>query len=150
MRYWLFALVLAIAVTGCGTGPEPETDRREIADFLESYLPVLAEAYATGNLEPLRQFVAEKEIARVEKRVHDLAVEGRVFKPTFRSLTIEDVQRWNYANAFVTTHEVWDVRSVVAGTDTVLAEVLEQPNRVKYQLKLDGGRWRVLFRTIQE
>jgi len=153
-RLGLTVLVLLIGVilTACGgaAGTEEEVSRQEIEETLKSYLPLLAEAYATGDLEPLRPYVAEKEISRVFKRVQDLSYQGRTLVPTFRQLTIEDVNVWNYSNAYVTTHEVWDLVVYATGSENVLAEEYEQPNRVKYQFKRDGDQWRVLFRTIQE
>ena len=68
----------------------------------------------------------------------------------FRQLTIEDVNVWNYSNAYATTHEVWDLVVYATGSEQILAEEYEQPNRVKYQLKREGDKWHVLFRTIQE
>jgi hypothetical protein len=64
-------------------------------------------------------------------------------------LTIEEVKVFNYANAYVTTVELWDVRSLATGSREVLAEDLAQSNRVKYQLKREGTSWRVLFRAKQ-
>jgi hypothetical protein len=149
----LILIALWVAISGgCGgdsTSDSP-VDRQEIEDTLEAYLPLLAEAYATGDLEPLRPWAAEKEIARVHKRVQDLSYQGRTLVPTFRQLTIEEVNVWNYSNAYVTTLEVWDLVVYPTGSEQVLAEEHEQPNRVKYQLKRDGDQWRVLFRTIQE
>ena len=63
--------------------------------------------------------------------------------PTFRQLTIEDVNVWNYSNAFVSTAEIWDLVVYATGTDQVLAEEFEQHSRVKYQLKRDEDGWRV-------
>ena len=65
-------------------------------------------------------------------------------------MTVEDVKVWGNANAFVTTVEVWDLKSVAAGTGIVVQEIDGQSNRVRYQLKKNQGRWRVLFRTIAE
>ena len=152
LRLIVVALLLGVLWTACGgdAGPNEDVARHDIETALKSYLPLLAEAYATGDLEPLRPYVAEKEISRVFKRVQDLSYQGRTLVPTFRQLTIEDVNVWNYSNAFVTTHEVWDVVVYATGSENVLAEEYEQPNRVKYQFKRDGDQWRVLFRTIQE
>lgn len=151
-RFLIPVAVLCLLWTSCGGSPSSheEVDRQQIETTLESYLPLLAEAYATGDLEPLQPYVAQKEISRVFKRVQDLADQGRTLVPTFRQLTIEDVNVWNYSNAYVTTHEVWDLVIYPTGSDQILAEEYEQPNRVKYQLKREGEQWRVLFRTIQE
>jgi hypothetical protein len=124
-------------------------DRDEIQAALETYLPLLGEVYATGDLSLLEGLAAEKEIARVHKRIEDLSFQGRRLVPTFRSLTVEDSNVWNYSNCYVTTLEIWDLEIRATGADQVLSTQLEQPNRVKYQLKRDDGRWRVLFRTIQ-
>ncbi len=147
----LTIVVLVLAAACGGTSDSGQAaNRQEIEVMLGAYLPLLAEAYATGDLEPLRRWAAEKEIARVHKRVQDLAYSGRTLTPTFRQLTIEDINVWNYSNAYVTTFEVWDLVVRATGSDQILAEEYEQPNRVKYQLKREGEQWRVLFRTIQE
>lgn len=151
---FIVPLVLATCL-GLSCGDESSdsrqaVDRQEIQAALEVYLPLLGEAYATGDLAPLAPYAAEKEISTIRKRIEDLAVQGRTLEATFRSLTIEDFNVWNYSNAFVTTFEVWDLVVYATGTDQVLAEEIEQPSRVKYQLKREGDGWRVLYRGIQE
>lgn len=143
-------LLVVLMVVGCGPSEEQEqVDRDEIQAVLESYLPILGEVYATGDLSLLEGWAAEKEIARIHKRVEDLSFQGRRLVPTFLSLTVEDSNVWNYSNCYVTTLEVWNLEVRATGTEQVLSTQLEQPNRVKYQLKREDGRWRVLFRTIQ-
>ena len=117
---------------------------------LEEFLPVLGRVYQDGDIEALRPFAAEKELARIQKLVEDLADQGRYLAPEFKSMTVEDTHVWNNSNAFVTTLEVWDVRLHALGSDTMLAEDIDKASRVKYQLKRDGDGWRVLFRAIQE
>ena len=129
---------------------QQEADTASIAAALEAYLPLLGQAYATGDLAPLEGLAAQKEIAAVAKRISDLAEQGRVIEPTFRAVTIEEVKVFNYANAYVSTVEVWDLRSLATGSREQLAEDLGQRNRVKYQLKREGDSWRVLFRAKQE
>ena len=146
-------LLLGIPVLSCGgdsSQSRQEVNRQEIQAALEVYLPLLGEAYATGDLAPLVPYAAEKEISTVHRRIEDLAMQGRTLVATFRSLTIEDVNVWNYSNAFVTTFEVWDLVVYATGSDQVLAEESEQPSRVKYQLKREEDGWRVLYRGIQE
>ena len=141
-------LVLLVA---CSSGESGESSaRQEIEQMLGEYLPVLAEAYSEDDPLRLSEWVAEKEVARVHKRIEELAAQGSMLKPTFQSVTVEDVKIWGNANAFVTTVEVWDLRSVAVGSDQLIQEVEGQVNRVRYQLKKDQGRWRVLFRTIAE
>lgn len=152
-RWIALTILAATALSGCSEEArraDEEKARDQIELHLESYLPLLGQAYASGNLEILRNLAAEKEVARVYKRVDELAAQGRTLVPTFRQVTIEEINLWNYSNAYVTTLEVWDLKVYASGTDQVLSEEYEQPNRVKYQLKRDDDRWRVLFRTIQE
>ena len=147
----LLSAVLVVASVACSAGDGGEAEaRREIEQMLSEYLPVLAQAY--GEDDPLRlsEWVADKEIARVHKRIEELADQGSSLQPTFHSVTVEDVRVWGNSNAFVTTVEVWDLKSVALGTGMVVQEVEGQVNRVRYQLKKGGGRWRVLFRTIAE
>lgn len=148
LTVWLVLLGTGVA---CTSSEELETRARdEITQMLEEYLPILAEAYRTNDPLLLREWVADKEIARIHKRIEELADQGRSLEPRFRTVTIEDVRVWGHANAYVTTVEVWDIKSVVTGTGAVVQEVENQSNRVRYQLKRDDGRWRVLFRTIAE
>ena len=157
-RFWGFMAVLLPMVAllpACGPSEKRQAnDKAEIQATLEAYLPLLGEAYETGDIELLREWAAEKEMARIYKRVMDLLDQGRALAPTLRQITVENVKVWNYSNAFATTLEVWDVRSMVAGTDQIAAEDLGQTNRVKYQLERnmdsDDGRWRVLYRSKQE
>lgn len=154
-RVLLHSLIPVLALVGLscdGMSSESEeaVDREEIQATLDAYLPLLAQAYSTGDFSQLEPFAAQKEVSSVHKRVQDLALQGRRLEATLRSVTIEDVNSWNYSNAYVTTHEVWDLVVHATGTDQVLAEEYEQPNRVKYQLKRVEDSWRILFRQIQE
>jgi hypothetical protein len=152
MRALRLACLLPMVLMAFACGPSEEqvqVDRDEIQAALETYLPMLGEVYATGDLSLLEGLAAEKEIARIHKRIEDLSYQGRRLVPTFRSLTVEDFNVWNYSNCYVTTLEVWDLEIRATGTEQVLSTQFEQPDRVKYQLKREDGRWRVLFRTIQ-
>ena len=97
----------------------------------------------------LSGYAAEKEIAVMEKRISDLLDESRVIRPSPKSVLLEDVRIFNYANAFVTSLETWDLRVYAAGTDTVLSEALDQRNRVKYQMKRRDDGWLVLYRVLE-
>ena len=147
----LLWIPLALSVLACSSAESEEAEARlEIEGMLGKYLPVLADAYREHDPLRLSEWVVEKEIARVHKRIEELADQGTSIHPTFHSVTVEDVRVWGNANAFVTTVEVWDLKSVAAGTGLIVQEINGQVNRVKYQLKKDEGRWRVLFRTIAE
>ena len=143
-------VLLLLAVVGCTSAEEQkQVDTESIAAALEAYLPRLGQAYSTGDLAPLEGLAAQKEIAAIEKRISDLADQGRILAPSFRELTVEEATVFNYANAYVTTVEVWDLRSLATGSREQLAEEIGQRNRVKYQLKREGDSWRVLFRAKQ-
>ena len=146
----LLPLLLAGGLACASPEEQQEIDTASIKAALEVYLPLLGQAYATGELAPLEGLAAQKEVAAIEKRISDLAGQGRIIEPTFRGLTIEDVKVFNYANAYVSTVEVWDLRSLSTGAREVLAEEIGQRDRVKYQLKREGGSWKVLFRAKQE
>jgi hypothetical protein len=149
LRLLLLAPLLFLAT--CTSAETDEARAREqIQQMLEEYLPVLAEAYAKEDPGLLSPWVAEKEVARVRKLLDELAAQGRTFEPTFRSVTVEEVKIWGHANAFVVSHEVWDIKSLAAGTGQVLQQATGQANRVRYQMKRNEGRWRILFRTIAE
>jgi len=148
------ALLLAGALLAgaCGgQSPEEEAaDQEEIQAFLEEYLPRMAEAYRTGDVEPIVPYTTEKERAVIENRVREMAKSGQILAPELESVEVEDVTVWSAVNAFVTSVEVWDVRVLASGTERVAREQLNQPNRVKYQLKREDGRWRVFGRQLEE
>jgi hypothetical protein len=148
LRLAIVALPLAL---GCGEqASDSAAARPEIEAMLLEYLPRLGEAYAGNDPSSVEGLAAAREIAAIEKRLRDIRLEGRTLEPTFRSLDIEEIKVWGYANAYVTTREVWDIRTFATGTDQLLTEQKDQRNRVKYQLKKIDGRWMVLFRTILE
>lgn len=150
-KFVLFPCLVAWTVlVGCGEKPLTEEDRQDITQALRDYLPVLAKGYTSGNLESLKEFAAEREVARVFTRVSELADEGKFVEPTFREMTVEDIQVWGHANAFVTTLEVWDLRVYANGSQSLLGQELDQSNRVKYQLKRRGPRWEVLLRELDQ
>jgi hypothetical protein len=145
------AIVLSLAVLSCGrSAAREERDAASITAMLEEYLPALGRVYEDGDIEVLRPFAVEKELARMHALVQDLADQGRYLAPEFKSVTVEKVRIWNSSNAFVTTLEVWDVRLHTLGGDQLLGEDLDKNYRVKYQLKRNDGSWRILFRAIQE
>jgi len=145
------SLALGVLAAGCKPSPEEkEANREEIAAFLKDYLPKMAEAYRTGDTEPLAGYAAQKEREAIKKRVRDLAKQGQILSPKLDSLQVENVTTWSRVNAYVTTVEVWDLRVLAAGSNTVLRQELNQSNRVKYQLKRDGGRWRIFWRQLEK
>lgn len=142
-------LVAALLGSGCArsTGEPNEADAQAIYDVLEGYMGGLAVAYRSGNVEALRPFAVEKELATVFKRVSDLMEqEGRIVDSTLKSFEVEKSTIWNHSNAFATTMEVWDIRALASGSESVMSEALGQRNRVKYQLKRTDEGWRVLYR----
>ncbi len=140
-----------MVVLSCtSAGERQANDTESITAMLEEYLPVLGRVYADGEIEALRPYAAEKELARIAALVENLVDQGRYLAPDFKQLTVEETHIWNNSNAFVTTLEVWDVRMHALGSGEQLAEDVGKRYRVKYQLKRDGASWRVLFRAIQE
>jgi len=147
----LFGVVALGGLAGCKPSEQRQAvDREEIRSFLDAYLPKLAEAYRTGDTDPLAPYAAAKERAAIEKRVLDLAKTGEVLAPQLKSFEIENVTVWSVVNAYVTTLEVWDIRTYAAGSDNVLRQALGQRNRVKYQLRRENGRWRVFWRQLEK
>lgn len=145
-------LVLLVAgVVACNepTAEEEAANQQEIEAFLREYLPKLAEAYRTGDASGLEPYAAAKEQASIERRARELAKGGEVLAPELDSVEVEDVRTWQSINAYVTTVEVWDIRTYATGTENVVREQLDQTNRVKYQLQREDGRWRVFWREIQ-
>ncbi len=146
----LIALGLALLV-GCTSAEEQEVaDLESIEAALRAYLPKLGEAYANGDASVLEGLAAPKEVARIEKRIDELYAQGRTLEPEFLELTVEKVDVWGYANAFVNTVEIWNIRSYATGSHAPVGEDLEKSNRVKYQFKREGDEWLVLYRTIAD
>ena len=145
------AALLLVGATGCTSKEEQqEADWEGVEAALEEYLPKLAEAYTTGDVSLLDGLAAPKEIARVNKRIEEFMALGRTLEPEFVELTVEKVDVWGYANAFVNTVEIWNLRSYATGSHEIVGEELAQSNRVKYQFKRDDDAWLVLYRTIAD
>ena len=144
-------LAAALLVAACGeTGSDAEVDRQEIEQVLRSYLPKLGQAYATRDTSVIEGIAVPKETARIQLRTDELSAAGRVYEPEFKEVTVEDISVWNYSNAFVTTLEVWDVRSFTLGSHLPINESLGQRNRVKYQMKRKGDGWVILYRELDQ
>ena len=142
-------VIFSLGLAGCGRSEQAdERAREDIEALLAAYLPLLGEAYAEDDAERVSGLAAPREVAAIEKRLLDIALEGRRLKPTFRSVVIEEFKVWGYANSHVTTNEIWDIRTYATGAGTMLTEQLEKRNRVKYQLKKIDGEWAVLFRVL--
>lgn len=148
----LLAVVVLLAAA-CSTEQErTQVAKEEIRVVLaEGYLPRLAEIYAGADPQILEGWAAQKEISGIAKRVQELAEQGRSLEPELRAVTLEEVNVWSHANAYVTTLEEWDLRVYNTGTRALLSEELGQHDRVKYQLKrTNSGDWIVLFRSRVE
>ncbi|MEM7350276.1 MAG: hypothetical protein AAF657_05690 [Acidobacteriota bacterium] len=146
----LTGLTLVLS-TGCSeVGGGEEVSRQEIETVLREYLPKLGQAYAQRDTSILEGLAVPKEMARIDLRTEELKAAGRVYEPEFKEVTVEDVSVWNHSNAFVTTFEVWDVRSYTLGTHYLVNESLGQRNRVKYQVKRKDDSWVVLYRELDQ
>jgi hypothetical protein len=153
------AAILAVAIcSGCGGGGGEQdspaaasaADRQEIQRTLEEFLPLLAEAYATGDLEPLSPYAVERLRAYTAKRIDDLRGQGLVLRPRFHSLVIEDLKTWGNDFGVLTTLETWDLTYHAAGGDTVVSDRPAVKSRVVYQVKKEGGRWRLFHREMKQ
>ena len=151
-RYVAPLLVLTLAgLVACGPSEKQQAaDWEGLEAALEEYLPRLGEAYTGGDSSVLEGLAASKELARVQKRIDEFAALGRVLEPEFLDLTVEKVDVWGYANAFVNTVETWNLRSYTIGGHDLVGEELGQTHRVKYQFKREGDDWLVLYRTISD
>lgn len=147
----LLSIVLALtAACGGADGGVSTQDRAEIEALFDAYLPRLADAYRTGDIEVLRGYASEKEMATLYKLISDLmAEEGRFISSELKSYEIEEINIWRHSNATVRTTELWDVQTVASGSDTVMSEMLDQRHRVVYQLKRTDEGWRVILRNRQ-
>ena len=142
---------LAFGLFGCGAAPpSEEVNQAEIQTMLEAYLPVLGQAYAERNPALLEGFAVPKEQARIQLRVDELTAQGQIYKPIFKTVTVESVSVWNYSNAYASTVEVWDVSAYTLGGDQVVNQSLDQRSRVKYQLKRKDEGWVVLYRELEQ
>ena len=158
-RFLSLGVVLSVLLAGCGpageedgageAGEDPQA-RAEIEQRLEEYLPVLATAYETGEIERLRPYAVERVMAQVEKRVSDLAGSGMVLEAELQGLVLEKVHAWGNDFAMVTALETWDLRHYSTGSRTLVSERLGTRNRVQYQLKKIGGRWMIFHRALEQ
>ena len=153
---WAAALAVAAALAaGCGDRPTPgaepasPADRQEVQAMLEQFLPTLARAYASGDMEPMRPFAAQRVLAYTEKRVADLAARGMVLQPKLEAVVVEDLRTWGNDFGVVKTLETWDLAYQSTGGG-VVDDRPDVKSRVAYQVKKEGGRWRVYHREMKQ
>ncbi|MEM7480297.1 MAG: IMS domain-containing protein [Acidobacteriota bacterium] len=147
------AIVLAVSLlfAGCTSSEEQsENVRPEIETLLEAYLPALGGFYETGDRSLLEGLAAEKEIFTVEQRVQELYAQGKRVRAELKELSVEGVDVYQYSNAYVNTFEVWDLYVLATGSERVISSDLDQPNRVRYQVKRGDDGWKVLHRQLVE
>lgn len=144
----LLVLLAAVLVSGgCERSELTDLERQQIETTLATYLPKLAEAYATREPGRLTGLASGKEIASVQKLVDELADRGEAMAAELVSFTIESSHLWR-STVFVTTLEIWDLRRQATGSEVVLQEYLGQRNRVTYHLERAGESWVVLRRQV--
>ncbi len=144
----VMAVLALLVLSGCGSEGLSEEDRTAVVTVLENYLPVLAQSYASGELEGLEEYASEREVTRVLARVTELAEEGKYVDAAFHRMTVESISPLGRTTVLVTTLEVWDLKVIARGSGAQLGEEIGQTSRVKYQLTRRGGRWQVFFREL--
>jgi hypothetical protein len=147
-RALLVLLATVLVAAGCAPSTERrDQDRADIQRLLADYGRRLSEAYRMGSAEPLREVATEREIARVNKQIADLAAEGRKLsaEPVSSAFLAID---FNRASATATVTETWSLKVLATGSETVLSESPAQQNEVLYSLTRDGGRWWILSRIL--
>jgi len=150
LRIPLAALILGAAVSACAPSPEQQAaDRAEIERLIGRYAELLAQAYRTRDSSLLGEITTEREVVRVGHRIEELTSEGRELRAELRSLVVEDVDVFDATTAGVTTIEVWDLRTLALGSERVVAEAIDQENRVVYTLRKERGRWEILARLLK-
>lgn len=144
-----FSLLVGMALLGACAPTEEEirVEREELRATLEEYLPRMAEVYRTGDLEPLRPYASERELAVLQKNISDQAARGQSFDNELVELTIESVSPMSEMNVMVRTVETWSVKLRPVGSEEgILGQTEAQVSRVQYHLQRTDNRWRVMAR----
>lgn len=152
VRHILALGVLSVAgllLIGCDSavGLDPEKVRVEVEAALDAYLPQLAAAYAEQDPSELKDVAVPKELAHVELRVDEMAERGERLVSKIQQFTIDHVQVAR-TMAYIATTEIWDIERRALGSDRLLESYPNTRYQVRYQLRLDGGRWLVVFRQL--
>lgn len=144
----VLALLAVLLAAACGPSPEQvEADRGEIQDLLERYAAQLSHAYSFTDPSALAEVAMPREVASVENNIARLAADGRRIASHQKELTIEDLDVFQVGDAYVRTHEVWDIRVLALGVEEEISRDENQATRVRYRLKKDDeGQWKVLWR----
>ncbi len=148
---WSALALLLLLLNGCEgpVGLNVEEVRVEVRAALDAYLPQLALAYDDMDPSHLADVAVPKELAHVQLRVNEMAARGERIVSAIQQLTLDDI-RLARSTAYVLTTEVWDIELRTIGSDHVLYSYPNTQYRVRYQLKLDGGQWRIVFRQLTE
>ncbi|HEX2252797.1 MAG TPA: hypothetical protein VHQ65_05985 [Thermoanaerobaculia bacterium] len=141
-------LALVLPATGCRR-PAPEeieVSKQELQQVLEQYADRLSSAYALGDATLLEPVASQREMASVANNIRQLADQGYRLATDQKEVTIEELSMPDRTSAYVRTFEIWDIQTAPLGSEQMLNRDPNQRSRVRYQLELEDGQWRVLWR----
>ncbi len=145
------AMLVVLAAAACRPTPqEVAADKQEVRKVIEDYAARLSHAYAFTDASGLKQVASQREVASVQRNLGAMAARGQRLATDLKELEIEQLDMSDRNNAYVQTFEVWDIEVMDLGSERVISRDQAQRNRVRYQLKRQDGRWRVLWRQRME
>ena len=140
IRRFLMILLLAVSIAACDR-TSPET--KQVEGVVMQYNTLLAEGYKNLNMNPL-QLVATEDVAT--KAYYHMAALGeeRVrMISTLRDLKFKEIKFPTPSSARISTRETWDYSHNDIKTGKKMLEEKGFVYEMTYEMKKDGGQWKI-------
>jgi hypothetical protein len=133
----MFLITLLVACSA----QSPES--KQVKGVIMQYNALLAEGYKKMNMNPLQQVATEAVATKAYYHMAALG-EGKVrMISVLKDVAFKNVTFPTPDTATVTTREVWDFTHTDIPTGKTVLEEKGFPYEITYELKKEGGPWKV-------
>ncbi|NPB06461.1 MAG: hypothetical protein GXO03_02530 [Aquificae bacterium] len=119
------------------------------AEAVKAYLKGLEEALNRGRAEPIKEVARPELVRRLQVWLDAWAFSGYRMEAKLHGYKVEEVKNRG-AWAEVITHERWSYRYLDRKTGEEALPTQRIEYRIRYELRNEGGRWRVYDVEILE
>ena len=143
------ALLIFFGVCGCRTSPD--TNVQAVKDTVLRYNQLLAGAYASMNMNPLREVATADQAAKEYRHMAALGEAKIRMESTLKSIEFNGITFPGRDEAAVITRETWDYTHIDTGTRAPVNVQKNVSYTLKYALKKENARWHVVsIETVDE
>ena len=143
------ALLIFFGVYGCRISPD--TNAQAVKDTVLRYNQLLAEAYATMNMNPLQEVATADQAAKEYRHMAALGEAKIRMESTLKSIEFTGITFPGRDEASAMTRETWDYTHIDTRTRVPVNVQTNVSYTLKYALKKENARWHVVsIETVDE